>query len=222
MNRKQLRELVRTLADDLTPKFLWQDPFINQALDDAENEACRRARLIIDSTTPAVCRIALAANKPLYAVHPSVIYIRRVKLSTRPQPLGFARMLEMDALCDWEAETGDVEGWIPDHTTGNLRLYRIPDATAVPATANLTVVRTPLKGMKTDEDCPEIKPRYHYNLAHWALFRMYGVPDSDTFNPKAAAENLAMFEAEFGKRSSAQDESFIDANYDYGENIGLW
>jgi hypothetical protein len=223
MNLKALRALTREMANDTVAPFLWSTDFIDQALNDAQWQACRRSRLIIDSTTPKVCRITLGANQPLYRVDPSVIFIRRVKLSTRSDPLGFARMRDMDCVVpDWESETGEVVGWIADHTTGKLRLYRTPTAAELPAIASLTVVRGPLAAMCKEDDFPEIHERHHYNLHHWALFRMYSKTDSQTYDPKRAADNMALFEADFGKASPAIEESWIDANFNYGEELGVF
>jgi hypothetical protein len=220
---RELRALTREMASDTTAPFLWSNDFIDLALNDAQWQACRRARLIIDSTTPRACRINLAASQPLYRVDPSVIFIRRVKLSTRSDPLGFARVRDMDlAQPDWESETGEVVGWVADHTTGKLRLYRIPTAAELPAVATLTVVRGPLAPMAKDEDAPEIHERHHYNLHHWALFRMYSKQDSQTYDPKRAADNMALFEADFGQASTAIEEHWIDSNFDYGEELGVF
>lgn len=224
MNLEELEDLARTLArDKTTTPYLWPSTFIVQALNDAQWEACRRARLIIDSTTPVVCRITLAAGAPSYPVHESVIFIRRAKLSTRAEPLGFARVRDMDEhVPDWEAETGEVVGWVADYTTGRFRPYRIPTAAEVPASVTLTVVRGPLKAMKEAGDKPEIHPRFHYNLVHWALFRMYSVHDSQTYNPKKAAEHAALFAAEFGPPSPAIEEQWIDRNFDYAADSGVF
>ncbi len=224
MKLSELKMLVREAADDtVAVKYLWSDAFVVSVLNEAEVQACRRARLIIDSSSPEVCRIALAAGHSTYSVDPRVIFIRRVKLSTADAPLGFARVRDIDN-CNpgWETETGDVVGWISDYTTGLLKLYRRPTAAQLPATITLTVVREPLDPMKDNDDEPEIKPRHQYALQHWALFRMFSRRDTETFDPKRAADHLALFEREFGPESGAIEEQWIDANYDYGADQGVF
>jgi hypothetical protein len=223
MKLAELLAFTRETADDLLEKYQWSTPFITRALNEAENQACRRARLIVDSSTPAICRIPLVAGKSLYALDPRILFIRRVKLSTRSEPLGFGRVRDLDMTYpDWETETGDVIAWIPDFTSGYVRLFREPTSAEVPATVNLTVVREPLRPMVQLEDCPEIKPRYHYRLAEWALYRMFMQRDSERYDPDRAARHLAEFEAEFGKPSSAVEEQWIDANYDYAAEQGVF
>lgn len=223
MDLKELLELTREMASDVAEPQLWSDKFIINALNDAEMEACRRSRLIVDSSTEKCCRIDLAAATSLYKVHDSVIFIRRVELSTKTDPLGFARFRDLDMSCPgWRTETGEVDAWVTDFETGKLRFFRTPTADQLPAHAMLTVVRGPLKRMSNKNDRPEIKPRFHYNLHHWALFRMYSKNDSQTLDPEAAAKHAGIFASEFGPPSSAIEEDWIDKNFDYSEEIGLF
>lgn len=223
MNLGELKILVREGADDTAKPPLWSDAFITAALNEAESQACRRSRLIVDTSTAEVCNIKLTADKPLYEIDPRVIFVRRVKLSTDGSLLGFCRVRDMDtAMTDWESETGDVVAWIPDYTSGKMRLFRRPTAAQVPATLTLTVVREPLAPMKDDKDKPEIKPRHHYALQHWAFYRMFSKRDQETYDPNRAAAHLALFEAEFGPPSTAQDEQWIDQNYDYASDVGVF
>lgn len=224
MKLEELLSLTRDTADDAVKnKYLWSDDFIKRALNDAEMEACRRARLIVDTTTDEICRIDLALNQSLYDIDERIIFIRRIKLNSRSKPLGFMRWRDMDAGAPgWEAHTGSLSLWIPDYTTGKLKTYRVPIAAQIPDYLTLTVVRGPLEPMVEPGDSPEIKPRYHYNLHHWALFRMYSQQDTEQADPKRAADNLALFEAEFGPPSPAVQEQWIDANYHYGEEMGVF
>lgn len=222
MKLRELRLIVREAADDTVKPFLWSDAFIAQTLNEGEVQACRRARLLVDSSTTEVCRITLTADKELYDIDPRVIFIRRVKLSTTGVPIGFARVRDMDeAMNDWESETGTVVGWVPDFTSGKLRLYRTPTSAEVPATLTLTVVREPLEPMTDDDHQPEIRPRHQHALQHWALFRMFSKRDLETYDPQRAADHLALFEAEFGPASTAVDEQWIDQNYNYSQDIGV-
>jgi hypothetical protein len=223
MNLKELRALVREMAHDRATPYLWTDAFIDMALNDAEREACRRGRLLVDSVTPAVCRVTLVADNGIYRVDPRVMFIRRVKLSTQTSPLGFARVRDMDECAPgWEDESGDVVGWIPDYVSGKLRLYRIPTSVELPAVANLTVVRAPLANMVRDDNCPEIKPHLHYDLHHWALHRMFSVKDSQKNDEALAKRHEELFAASYGPASSALEEHWIDQNYDYSQDQGVF
>lgn len=221
MKLSELIAFVREIADDQVAKYQWTDAFITRALNEGESQACRRARLIVDSSTAEVCRIALRSGKSVYDIDPRVLFVRRVKLSGRDVPLGFARVRDMDENCPgWEDETGEVVGWIPDFSSGKLRFYRAPDNST--QSVNLTVVREPLCQMAAPDSTPEIKPRYHYRLADWALYRMFGQRDSEKYDPDRSLKHLAEFEAEFGPASPAVEEQWIDANFDYGSDLGVF
>ena len=72
---------------------------------------------------------------------------------------------------------------------------------------NLTVARLPLTEMDDlGGDEPEIRPEFHRSLRFWMLYRAYSKKDRETEDPEKAQANLALFEAEFGPRSSALAE----------------
>jgi hypothetical protein len=50
MNLKELRLAAREDLDDTAKPYLWSDAFLNNGANEAENEAARRARLIVDSS----------------------------------------------------------------------------------------------------------------------------------------------------------------------------
>jgi hypothetical protein len=222
VNLKELRALVRRVAADWKEPYLWPNEFVDMAINDAELEACRRARLIIDSSTAKICRIALAAQQPLYAIDNRVIFIRRVKRASDGLVLGVGRVRDLDGYAQgWEDETGEVVGWIPDHTTGKIRTYRTPTTDDL-TDLNLTVVRGPLRPMKDADHCPEIHPRYHYNLHHWALHRLFSVQDTEGHDPVKAERAANAFGAEFGPPSPAIEEQWIDRNFDYNAEQGVY
>ena len=69
---------------------------------------------------------------------------------------------------------------------------------------------------------PEIAPRYHYGIVQWMLWRAFGKQDSQTNDPDRAAKALVAFEAEFGKKSSALDETYINEQQLYDEFDGAF
>lgn len=221
MNLTQLIKVARQRLDDLsaTP-YLWSRAELVEYANDAEREACRRARLIVDSTTAAICQIALVSGTDTYALDDRVIFIKRVKLTGHVTPLGRAHSADLDEQRPgWEDDTGVPLAYVPNMDTNTFRPYPSPDASY---TANLTVIRTPLAEMADGDDEPEIPGRYHLGLVHWMVHRAYSKHDSQTLNPKAAAEAADMFEAEFGKRSSAQDEAWIAREHGYTPEEGVY
>jgi hypothetical protein len=212
MNLAQLLEITRVDLDDQVEPYLWSDAELIEAAADAEYEACRRARLLIDSSTAAVCHIAVTAANPLYALDERVLFVRRAKLGLEDMPLRRASYRDLDAnVSGWETDTGTPTHYVTDFETGKIRLYPIP---IVDDTISMTVVRLPLVPLTdttvTLASSPEIKLHYHRSLRFWMMHRAYSKPDADAMNKGKAAESLAMFEAEFGKKSSAIDEEWIE------------
>lgn len=201
-------QLFRTETDDLVAPYLWSDDELIDFANDAELEAARRARLLVDSSTLAICRLTVtAAAGGLVALDDRVQFVRSVRFPGR-LPLRRMTMQDMNNLDPyWQDRTpGMPLAFIPDYETGKLLFWPAPSADM---TAQMTVVRDPLKAMAKEEDSPEIAPRFHRSLRFWMLFRAYGKQDAEANDPKKAADALALFEQEFGRKSSAIDEAWI-------------
>lgn len=220
MKLGQIIERFRIAADDLTQPYLWSDQEAITYAVDGENEACRRARLLVDSSTAAICQYTAAASATSITLDPRVIFVRRAIVSGKTVPLSRVNMRDLDASYPgWEAHTGTVEGFVTDWATGKLRLYRIPTVETV---INMTVVRLPLVDMNDFEDTPEINARFHEGLVNWMLHRAYMKPDKETYDEKRAGEAEKRFVLEFGSKSSAQDEAWIGQQYGADDYDGTY
>ena len=210
MTLAELRTLFRSEADDTKTPYFASDDEILEWTNDAQNEACRRARLLVDSRTAGITTISLAANTVRYALDPRVVFVRRAKLVSNSSTLILASYRDMDGVdgisAEWEDETDTPTHLITDMDTAYVRPYPIPDASD---SIRLTVVRLHLEDLAADEDVPEIHARFHRNLRHWMLYRYYSKPDSDSFDAGKSATALAAFEMEFGKPSRAIEEEWI-------------
>ena len=89
----EFRDIVK---DNEVPQF-WSSENIVRYLNEAVQEACERAKLIEDRTTPAVCSITLQAGESTYAIHPSVFEIKR--LAFRGKPLAETSVEGLDGNC---------------------------------------------------------------------------------------------------------------------------
>lgn len=223
MTLAEMIRLARSEAADLLQPYQWSNEDLTEFANDAENEACRRARLIVDSSTDEVTRINVRSSVASYRLDDRVIFVRRVKSAVRSQPLDRVSYKKLDeCVPGWQEESGDPRGYITDFETGKIQAYPTPNANSI---WRLTVVRLPMEPMKFSNaaQCgPEIHKRFHRSLVYWMLYRMYSRQDSETVDKQKAADNLALFEAEFGPRSSAQDENWIEANHGYDTAEGLY
>ena len=173
---------------------------------EAEAEACIRARLLIDSTTEEICRISLTAGKAVYDYDPRIILILRGKLTGATKPLGKISYTVIDEHWpEWDEQTGTVEAFVTGMDKGKLRLFKIPEAAG---TLNLTAARTPLTQMADNTDTPEISPRLHSALVYWMKHKVYNNQDSELFDRNRADVHLAMFEQKFGQRAAEPPDVF--------------
>lgn len=210
MTLAQLLEQLRIELDDVEEDYLWSDAELTRYLNEAEKEACRRARLIIDSTLPDVTEINVTASTPVCDVDPRIIRILDVIPSWDNRPLRRTTMQEMNLQePSWRERTdARPQHYIADYGTNQIRIFPIPTVSGL---LRLRVYRIPIEEMQLEQKDsiePEIKPMYHEKLIHWAKHRAYLKKDADTLDKNASAEALAMFEAEFGPAKSAWSEEF--------------
>lgn len=192
------------VQDNKVPPF-WSSENIVHYLNEAVQEACERAKLIEDRTTPAVCSITLRAGESTYALHPSVFEIKR--LAFRGKPLAETSVEGLDGDCPgWESQSGTPQSFIFEQGNGAQppRVRLVPTPTAADTIA-LTVHRGAIKPLSADIDQakPEIHERFHDRLMDWVLHRAYLKQDADTFDPNKAAVSLGLFVQSFGARSDA-------------------
>ncbi len=228
----RLNDLITTAmarVDDKAEGKLWERREWIEYANDAQNEACRRSRLLVDSTTAAVCNIDLELATETYELHDSIMFIRRARLldadGVALSILGRRHAQDMDRCGPgWPEEVGRPSHYIPDIDDHLFRPYPMTDEEGL--TVQLTVVRTPLipankpYAMNEGDDVPEIRQRWHLGLVNWMMVRAYNKQDSQCYNPKAAAFFEGEFVKEFGKKSSAIDEAWLAREADYTEAEG--
>lgn len=229
MTLQGLIDLFRSQADDNSVSNpLWDDVLLTARANEAQLEACRRARLLEDATTAAVCQVTVTAGTHTYDVDPRVMFIRRVKLDAQEFPLPKVDVPRLDLhRPGWDGEDGDDPiTWMP---WGNQQIRLFPTPIAAD-TLRMIVVREPLADMAlavvsppTAAVDPEIPRRYHDKLVDWMLYRCLLDRDrEERYDPAGAKRHLDMFEQEFGKKSSAIDETWIARRHGYDENEGLF
>jgi len=343
MNTQGLINSAREEADDKASPPLWSDSYLVQLAAEAEMEAARRARLLKDASTAAVCSYAVSQGDQYITLDPRVIFIREAKIASKTLPLWRVHKADIDMMfSDWDntVNLGDVTRFIVDKETGKVwfdgqfptsdtvRLlvirepllplsvptvaigssvvhnegglgvltitYGVPgvagnsltfavvgttgaghenraasvawDGTtltltlgtdgagaysatkntfAAVATLIAAVVGNPFTAINSSDATdyftgtsstaftngaalsgtttnPEIAARYHNGLVNWMLFRMFSKQDAETNDPKKAANALERFEEEFGKKSAAIDEKYIEDNYGYDGYDGVF
>lgn len=199
-----IAEFRGVVKDHQVPQF-WSSENIVRYLNEAVQEACERARLIEDRTTPAVCSIPVRAGESTYLLHPSVLQIKRLTL--RGRPLDESSVEELDSEShEWETRSGTPRVFIFEQGSGAQppKVRLVPTPAAADAIA-LTVYRGALKPLSVDSDQakPEIPERLHDRLLDWMLHRAYLKQDADAFDPNKSATSLGLFVQAFGERPNA-------------------
>ena len=209
MTLGELMAQFRADVDDAKAPPLWSDASVIRWMNEAEQEACRRSELLIDSTTVALTPVTAVAADAWVAYDPRIVAVKRA----RPQgqyPIPVITAKEMDGYQNWEDETGPLlRALVSDMATFKFRTYPVLTANA---TIDLTVQRLPLADMvEPEEDSPEIAVVYHLKLLHWVKHRAYSVDDVDANDPRLASKYEADFIREFGT-ATARQEAWIRAH----------
>ena len=213
MNLSDLITAYRDEARDTAKPPFVSDATARRYANQAESEACRRARLLIDSTSE-FCEIEFSAGESVIELDSRIISIRRAVTSLSPRPLRKRLVRDMDDhFPGWDSSDNRSIPLVivTDYETNTIRLYPPPREDGV---LRLTAAREPMKEMASQNDEPEISRRYHHGLVEWIKYRAFNASDSDLYDPKKAAQALAEFEREFGPPVSAVEEQFSFEHYD--------
>lgn len=202
---KQLIEECREELDDEVGPHLWEDSVLTRHLNEAVEEACVRARLLVESSRADICKIPLLPGQADYTLHPSVLVIRRAVLSDGvSDPLCRTTSNALDGHCRrWREEQGKPEYIVRDRQARGITVVPVPTE---PVDLELTVWRMPAADevMEDEDDEPVIDVTHHRKLVHWACFRAFTKKDSERNSPEDAQLHYTLFEQYFGERPTAR------------------
>jgi hypothetical protein len=119
--------------------------------------------------------------------------------STSATELDLTGMDWLREQCDW-ATRSCSRPYKLVHLRGEVRLWPTP---SVAGTLQLAVYRLPLSPMEADEDTPEIDEQHHDGLVDWMVYKAYQTKDGEQGDRERSQDALALFEARFGPRDSA-------------------
>jgi hypothetical protein len=204
MNLSELIVECREDSDDVNAPYLVSDDAFTRYLNEAVDEACRRAFLLYDETTDAVTAIDLEPGTQAYPLHSSILRVENCRREADNVPLarlsGSIQFLD-DPPTSWRDAAGTPTAW----TVRRRELFVYPTPTAC-SVLRLDVFRLPMtdERLAAETDEPVLPAHYHLYLRHWALYRAYQRRDAELRSDKGAAEHLARFEAAFGQQPSAK------------------
>lgn len=230
MNLGELCDTARSIAGQRPGSAgFWSDEALRVFANEAETEAAIRARLLLDfdtdndlADTPApLCKYPVTAGTSSITLNPLVKFVRRLWLGSRVGRLPPIHIRDLDRCApDWiNPVQGDVIVWCPNWRTGKIRFH---NAFAATDFVRIQCIRRPIKAMMSRDDVPEIPADYHLGLVNFMLARGYDKLDPDTMSKAKVEKYTGLFEEQFGKRSSAVDETWIQHEHGYDELEGLF
>ncbi len=207
MNLRELIASFRKDGGDEAAGYLWDDPTATRFLNEAEDEACIRQKLIREKSDTSICQIAVQAGLSTYDLDPHVIDVVYAGMTYASSPtmtpyrLGKTTSDELDQYRpQWRVLKCRPQNIICYDKS--IELDCIPDAAY---TINLEVFRLPNNPMSAMDDEPEINAVHHRHLVPWALHRAYSTQDGETENAGRAKKFEDQFDLYFGKRPDANN-----------------
>jgi hypothetical protein len=181
--------------DDTEQEYLWSDAYLLYALNEAQREACRRQRLLMDEETSAICELTLVSGTSLYSLDSRVLLVDQMRDASGNL---IAQKTEEELSRDiptWRTDTGEPLYFVQKNR--RIRLSPIPTDDEDGETRYLSVWRLPLADIGPD-DSPEIDEEYHEFLLHWVAYKAFHRRDEDTYDPEKAGQHRVLFEDRFG------------------------
>lgn len=196
-----LEELIRRFrvnVNDREIPYLCADEDVTDWLNEAQEQACIRARLLRDDSTLAVTRIPLVVGTHTYALHEAVyeiIILRLIHASgDEPTVLPIQSREWLDRnVPDWRETEEEAFCVIQDDTS-----IRVVGTFLAGDRIDLECQRLPLEPMAVSFDEPEIHRSHHIHLIDWAMHKAFSIPDVELFDPTRADKAEARFTRQFG------------------------
>lgn len=225
--QEMILHLRESILEDIQLPNAWSDTELLRFLNYAEVQACRRAHLLVDSTTAndngtaatagtmgqkPLCQLTVVADQAYYLLSPKILQIKRCQLQSMTYPLeGPLSYAELDDLmAGWFGTSGTVgtsgTGGVPYgflNEPGNTITFVLAPSTN--DTAFLVVSRLPLTSF-TIQTSPEIDEQFHLGLCDWAAHLAFMKPDSDTLNLNLSKLYEDKFTEQFGALPDAYSQ----------------
>lgn len=196
-----LEELIRRFRVNVNDKampYLFEDLDVTDWLNEAQEQACIRARLLRDDATVAVTQIPLTVGTHTYALHESVYELIAVRLihasgdDPTPLPIQSREWLDKN-IPDWRESEEEAFCIVQDDTK-----IRVVGTFVADDRIDLECYRLPLEALANDADEPEIHRAHHIHLIDWAMHKGFSIPDMEVFDPDRANKAEARFTRHFG------------------------
>lgn len=215
MTLAQLRALFRSISGDDTSPYRTDDTLLDAWINEAEEEACVRARLLYETD---VVSITLVLDQAAYSLSSATISKRyfwvdglRLTTSQLERDLTPRTMDEMiDEHPGWQySDSGIPEHYITDLLPESVTLWPAPSSDVAGDAMKLRGFKLPDAVMSADSDEPDINAQWHRKLINWPLYQHYKRTDAENITVDASDRALAEFERDFGVRPDAKLQQLL-------------
>ena len=199
-----ITKLREDFLDDTEEPYRWADDTLVRYLNEAEEEACRRADLLIDDTTDSICVLDIVADTQRYTISPTILKVLSAYNITDGYPMYQIEKVSADDIYpDWKTEQLDSPQWFVLNENDTLDIVYIPTEDF---TMTMSVSRMPINTSKGASDDFEIPSKFQNDLMYYAAYLALNFEDVNTRKRNEADKYLAIFTSKFGKRPSASTE----------------
>ena len=189
----------RSASNDKVEPYFWPDEDVTQWLNDAQEEAAIRARLIHESDSAGLCEIKTTAGKAVYKLKPQMYEITHASWDEDgTHSYCLLSLTSTEALDKNDRHWRTRPASIPHSVIQTDRSVRIVPAPKGDGTLVIEAYRLPKSLMESQDDEPEINQAHHRHLVSWALYKAFSVPDAEMFDPDRAQIAAAEFARYFG------------------------
>lgn len=186
MNSTEIVTLFRETVEDQELPYLWSDTLAYQYLDDAQKMFCRKTGGLGDGSS-ALTQLTYTDATDWVDISPLILKFRGAMDRATGQPITIMNFEDLRSRgMRFDGKTGDVRIMVIGIEPGRARLYPVPRAAG---DIDLIVDRLPLKKITDAGDQKlEVAEQHHQHLVLWMAHRAYSRQDTETANPKRAAD----------------------------------
>jgi len=210
MNLPELIAAARAMLDDPDVggderDLLWSDDELVRWINEAQQEAARRAYLLFDDTS-SITQVQIDSSGNRFPVNQRVIRVNGARLIGGIHPyLIPANEDELDIRDpQWGKRQGEPTRYV--NRDKHILLDRIPTG---PGVIQLEAYILPSELALGVNETLDIDPQHHEALLYWVKYRAYDKDDTETKNAEKSAIGSNQFTSRFGRRRDASEEVTI-------------
>jgi hypothetical protein len=179
----------------------WSQALVAAYVDDAQNEAAERSKLLFDRTSVPVCHINVTTENTRYSLDKRVLEVQRCFFHGDAENFEvkiYSRVMLDNVLPGWRDETfsGNKAVSVDDTT------LELAGSSDIEGQLRLEVYRLPLIPASISGQI-EISARNHIYLLDWMKHLAYSKRESDLYSPQLATDHERRFEERFGGKNRA-------------------